>query len=399
MTQRSARNFELQFPEGVSRESFLRLIWQKKPLLMRQAMAGYLGELSVDELAGLACEPGVEARIVLEQGATAWELRRGPFDEAGFAALPDDSPWTLLVQDVDKYVPELARLLAAFQFLPAWRIDDVMVSFANPGGSVGPHTDQYDVFLLQVAGRRRWQYGAAPVAHAALIPDSELRILSDFEPECDVVLEPGDVLYLPPGMPHWGTAVDDCITYSIGFHAPSYSEMLADWCEQRLDQVDPEVCFRDPPIDPAAPQGLIADSAFDVADRILDELLTSTREDRRRWFGRLATQTKPHLFIEPREVELQTLEFQRQLVERTPLQRHPYAKLAFADLDGQTTALFVSGHAFELSVRHRGFVLALVHNRVLHQGFLAEWLEYPDCIELITDLYNAGYFGFENESD
>lgn len=390
--------FELRFPEGVSRESFLSLIWQKKPLLMRGALSDYPAALTPDELAGLACEDEIESRIVLEQGDTPWQLRRGPFSEGDFAALPDDRPWTLLVQDVDKYLPEVRQLLTAFEFLPSWRVDDVMISFANPGGSVGPHTDHYDVFLFQAEGRRRWQYRASPMTDAPLRTDTELRILSEFEPEFDLVLEPGDLLYLPPGVPHWGIALEDCLTYSIGFHAPSYAEMLADWCQFQSDKIDQGAYFRDPPVASTAPRAQISDTAFGVAEQVLEELLTTNSADRRRWFGRLVTQVKPHLLIEPREPKTDALDFQRQLVERTPLHHHPYARMAFADLDSQTTALFVNGRSFELSAGHRGFVQALAHNRILHQGFLAEWLGYPDCVNLIADLYNTGYLEFDDES-
>lgn len=365
---------------------------------MRAALSGYSSPLTPDELAGLACEDEVESRIVLENGRTPWELRSGPFTESDFAELPEDSPWTLLVQDVDKHVPEVARLLGAFDFLPQWRIDDIMVSFANPGGSVGPHLDQYDVFLLQVDGRRRWQYDTAPAAKPILRPDTELGILSEFDPEIDVVLEPGDMLYLPPGVAHWGMALEDCMTYSIGFHAPSYAEMLADWCSQRLERLEPPAYFRDPPIDPAAEHGLISDEAFDRAEQILQGSLASTPEEQRLWFGRLVTQTKTHLAIEPRDARLEPVEFHRQLLERTPLLRHPFVKAAFADLNSRTTALFVNGQAYELPVRFRGFVLALNQNRVLHHGYLAEWLNYPDCKDLITQLYNAGYLDFDDES-
>jgi 50S ribosomal protein L16 3-hydroxylase len=390
--------FELRFPEGVSRESFLSLIWQKKPLLMRGALIDFPSPLTPDELAGLACEDEIESRIVLEQGDTPWQIRRGPFDETDFADLPDDRPWTLLVQDVDKYLPAVRRLLGAFEFLPGWRIDDVMISFANPGGSVGPHIDQYDVFLFQAEGRRRWQFGAGPVTDAPLRSDTELRILSEFEPEFDLVLEPGDVLYLPPGVPHWGVALEDCLTYSIGFHAPSYTEMLTDWCQFQLDKIDQGAYFRDPPIASNAPRAEISDAAFTVAERALEQMLATNSTDRRRWFGRLITQVKPHLAIDPRTPEVDKLDFKRQLVERTPLHRHPYARLAFADLDSQTTALFVNGHSYELPIRHRGFVLALANNQILHHGFLAEWLDYPDCVDLITGLYNAGYLDFDDES-
>lgn len=144
---------------GLSAETFLREYWQRKPLLIRQAFPGFETPLSPDELAGLALEDEIESRIVLEHGAHPWELRRGPFTEEDFRTLPERD-WTLLVQSVDQFVPEVGELLKAFRFLPSWRLDDIMISYAAPGGSVGPHYDNYDVFLLQGHGRRRWKLGA-----------------------------------------------------------------------------------------------------------------------------------------------------------------------------------------------------------------------------------------------
>ncbi|WP_279293382.1 cupin domain-containing protein, partial [Pseudomonas aeruginosa] len=148
----------LQLLGGLTAAEFLRDYWQRKPLLVRQAIPDFESPLSADELAGLSLEESVESRIVLEHGKTPWEMRRGPFQEEDYQHLPEQD-WTLLVQAVDQFVPEVAQLLEQFRFLPSWRIDDVMISYAAPGGGVGPHFDNYDVFLLQGHGRRRWKVG------------------------------------------------------------------------------------------------------------------------------------------------------------------------------------------------------------------------------------------------
>ena len=192
-------------------EDFLRDYWQKKPLLIRQAFPDYENPLSPDELAGLALEEEVESRIVLTQGKSPWELRRGPFAEDDFKTLPERD-WTLLVQAVDQFVPDIADLISAFSFLPSWRVDDVMVSYAAPGGSVGPHFDNYDVFLLQTHGRRRWKIGQTCSPASPLLEHPDLRILENFEQQQEWVLEPGDMLYIPPGVAHYGIAEDDCST-------------------------------------------------------------------------------------------------------------------------------------------------------------------------------------------
>lgn len=201
-------------------------------------MPGFRSPITPDELAGLACEEEVEARLVIGDVATRFRLEHGPFEEDRFERLARRE-WTLLVQDVDKHVPDVARLLEPFRFLPDWRIDDIMVSFAAPGGSVGPHTDQYDVFLLQAQGRRRWQLSErfSPELRA----DCDIKVLQRFAPEREFVAEPGDILYLPPNVAHFGLALDEAMTFSIGFRAPDQRELSAAlarelWTDARLGE-------------------------------------------------------------------------------------------------------------------------------------------------------------------
>jgi 50S ribosomal protein L16 3-hydroxylase len=190
-------------------EAFLRDYWQKKPLLIRGALPDFVTPVAPDELAGLACEDDVTARLILEQGGDyPWQMRFGPFDEDDFAALPE-THWTLLVQEVDRLVPEVADLLDAFRFLPNWRIDDVQISYAPPHGNAGAHLDNYDVFLLQGMGRRRWQISSTPIPEdeEVYVEDVDVRILQDFEPDEEWIVEPGDLLYLPPRLRRIGTAL------------------------------------------------------------------------------------------------------------------------------------------------------------------------------------------------
>lgn len=207
---------------SLSPGEFLERFWQRAPGWFPAAMPGFRPPITPDELAGLACEEEVESRLVIGNVATRFRLEHGPFEEDRFEQLPRRD-WTLLVQDVDKHLPEVARLLEPFRFLPDWRIDDIMVSFAAPGGSVGPHTDQYDVFLLQAQGRRRWQLSErfAP----ALRSNCDIKVLERFEPERELIAEPGDILYLPPNVAHFGLALDEAMTFSIGFRAPDQREL------------------------------------------------------------------------------------------------------------------------------------------------------------------------------
>ena len=233
---------DLHFGE-VGVDEFLQEYWQQKPLLIRQALPGYISPISPDELAGLALEEEVESRLV-EGGSNNWSLRHGPFTEQDFLDLPEQD-WTLLVQAVDLWVPQMQQLLERFDFLPPWRLDDVMVSFACPGGSVGPHFDQYDVFLLQVEGTRRWQIGGHCDGNTPLQADCPMRVLESFSSQQEWLLEPGDMLYLPPGMAHWGVAETECLTYSIGFRSPSIADLLGDLAVEMMAQ-GYEAHYRDP---------------------------------------------------------------------------------------------------------------------------------------------------------
>ena len=187
------------FNTGLTQQQFLQQYWQKKPLLIRQAFSDFQSPISPDDLAGLACEPEIESRLIEEKGALGpWQVRSGPLTEDDFARLPS-THWTMLVQDVDKHLPELQSLLDPFRFIPDWRRDDLMVSYAPQHGSVGPHTDGYDVFLLQAMGERRWQINDKAMTDAALIEGLDVQILQEFHPDQSWDLQPGDMLYLPPG--------------------------------------------------------------------------------------------------------------------------------------------------------------------------------------------------------
>lgn len=220
---------------GLSPQQFMAEYWQKKPLLIRNAIPGFKGLLDANALAGLACDTDVPSRLVSFDPDNAWsgngwQVRQGPFEDAVFASLPD-SHWTLLVQGVNHVLPEAQALLRQFNFIPQARLDDLMVSYAPSGGGVGPHVDSYDVFLLQGAGRRRWRISQQH--DRQLIPDAPLRILSNFVCEEEWVLEAGDMLYLPPNVAHWGIAEDDeCMTYSIGFRAPAARELAIEFLDE-----------------------------------------------------------------------------------------------------------------------------------------------------------------------
>ena len=378
---------QLQLPSSISIQDFLDKYWQKRPLLMRNAVRDYDFVLTPEELAGLACEEEVESRMVLRHGEQDWELRHGPFDEEMFTRLPDQD-WTLLVQDVDKYLPEVAQLLQAFRFIPSWRFDDIMISYAVPGGSVGPHTDTYDVFLIQARGQRRWQIGNR-AQDPELLPDLPIRVLKDFEPEQEWLLEPGDVLYLPPGMAHWGIGEGgDCMTWSVGLRAPSVPELLGSLTQYLLDHVPQDAHFTDPPLSPQESPAQILPDALATVSRKLDHWLLD--EDLRlRWFGCFSTEVKEHLFIEPREETVQQAQLTR-LFARQPWQRHPFSRWAWSERpQDEGLYLFVCGEAFELPGNCREQIRRLCEDHQLNPDLLQN--AEPALLQVLVQLINENW--------
>ncbi|HEU0152952.1 MAG TPA: cupin domain-containing protein [Arenimonas sp.] len=338
-----------ELPLGMAPEVFLRDYWQKRPLLVRAAFPGFVSPISPEDLAGLACEEAALARVVLhDRKRDRWELRTGPFSEESFPKLPKQD-WTLLVQDVDKWDMDIRALLDAFRFLPAWRLDDVMVSFAAPGGSVGAHVDQYDVFLLQAQGHRRWQIDARPGAPRDFRPDVELKLLSRFTPDHDWVLAPGDMLYLPPGVPHHGVAEDACLTFSVGMRAPSQAELMVDLAEELAAALPEEARYADPDLALPADPWEIDEAAFGRVRAALRDLQTLDEAALRRWFGRFITQYRAagELGRPARPPRLDAIE--TELAAGARLLRHPHARHAWAR-NGKRACLHANGLSLPMGV-------------------------------------------------
>jgi 50S ribosomal protein L16 3-hydroxylase len=377
---------------GLTATEFLRDYWQRKPLLIRGAFVDFDSPLDPDELAGLACEEGIEARLVEEDGPDGpWQVSHGPFDEAVFSELPERN-WTLLVQAVDHYVPEVAELLEHFDFLPRWRLDDIMISYAPPGGSVGPHVDQYDVFLIQGLGRRRWQLGGQVPDDAPIIPGIDLRILERFtlEPGDDWILEPGDMLYLPPGWAHHGVSQsDDCMTYSVGFRAPSADEAVTSFADFIGEGLPPSLRYADagmaPPADPA--------ELDDAALERMRHLILATLDDPSQlaqWFGRVMTQPKYVDQLVPSDTPTDVDELVALLQEGEELLRSPGSRFAWRALDDDTATLFADGDGITCA-------LPLARAVASDEPLDAELLAHDGAAELLAALYDAGSLTWAEE--
>ncbi|HEB96404.1 MAG TPA: cupin domain-containing protein [Sedimenticola thiotaurini] len=389
---------ELRFDRGLTPATFLREHWQKRPLLVRNALPDYRFPLTAAELAGLACEEEIESRLVLEKdGVRPWEARHGPFDETDFASLPD-SHWTLLLQDLDKFVPELWPLLESFRLVPDWRLDDIMVSYAVDQGSVGPHVDDYDVFLLQVAGHRRWRIHTRPVSDDDCIPDLDLRILAQFEAEQEWLLRPGDLLYLPPNVAHWGIAEGDgCITCSIGFRAPAHDELVAAWCQHLIDTRIPAGRYRDPELEPQShPAEITADALNRIGD-LLQRFLQQDPAEFQRWFGRFITESKPHLQTLPPERSLSPEALLRLWQDHETLWRNPLSRFAFIRGQGQSHHLYAGGDEIPVPQRLLALLERITERRRFDYTSMQSLVRAPGAMNLLCRLYNRGHLQFDHD--
>ncbi|GAA3917513.1 cupin domain-containing protein [Luteimonas lutimaris] len=337
-------------PLGMPAADFLRDYWQKKPLLIRNAFPGFVSPIEPEDLAGLACEDTALSRLIQhDRGRDAWKVRHGPFREEEFPGL-GDRDWTLLVQDVDKWDADIAALLPKFDFLPRWRIDDVMVSFAATGGSVGAHVDQYDVFLLQAQGHRRWQIDAGDAPPLHFRKDVEIKLLQRFNPTHDWILAPGDMLYLPPGVPHHGIAEDPCLTYSVGMRAPAAVELLGDFVDALAAETDDGPRYVDPDLAPAKDAHEIDGAAMQRVAAALDALRTDDPERLGDWFGRFITLYRSAGQAMPGDDARSRIEIEWDLQQGHVLHRHPWTRMAWRRA-GRGARLYAAGQAHALPVR------------------------------------------------
>ncbi|MCX7563149.1 cupin domain-containing protein [Xanthomonadaceae bacterium XH05] len=329
-------------------EHFLRDYWQKRPLLIRGAFPGFTSPISPDELAGLACEDGALSRLIVHNATTdAWHVQTGPLPEDVFGSLPERD-WTLLVQDVDKWDADVAELLMHFDFIPRWRIDDIMVSFAAPEGSVGAHVDQYDVFLIQGMGHRRWQIDAGPNPPQAFRDNVELKLLREFSPTHDWVLAPGDILYLPPGVPHHGVAEDPCLTLSVGMRAPSHAELMVDLADTLAERLPEDRRYADPDLTEAARDGRIDADALHRARRAIADLQTIDDDTLATWFGGFITRYRSAGQISPPPRPPSPAQIEKRLLAGSTLHMHPMARCAW-HASAHRATLHIDGDCFDTS--------------------------------------------------
>jgi 50S ribosomal protein L16 3-hydroxylase len=336
----------MQLLGGLAPRTFLRRHWQKRPLLVRAALP-FRDAVDVRRLAALARRDDVESRIV-ERRRGRWDTTHGPFKSLSFSA----RNFTLLVSGVNLHVPAADALLRRFAFVPQARLDDVMVSYATPGGGVGPHIDSYDVFLLQGSGRRRWR-----------VWDAHQRLCSE------VVVERGDLLYLPPGWKHDGVALEPCFTYSIGFRAPRGAELGAAFLDWLHERGLPDARYRDPGLLPSSNPASIPRGMVSFAEQVLSRIRWN-RKHVVDFVGRYLTEPKPHVVF-------------RRSAARGPLVAlDPKTQLLYAG-----RRFFINGEAFDAPARHRPVLRELADRRAIERARLAG----TPLAALISGWLRAGY--------
>jgi len=369
-----------EFPDSLDAVSFLKNYWQQSPLLMPQAFPDFQTPLPADELAGLSLEPGTSPRLIVRDDAGNFRLEHGPFEEQRFATL-GRGDWSLLITDVEKHIPQLRGLLTAFSFLPSWRIDDVMISYAPDGSSVGAHVDEYDVFLLQASGQRQWLIEDTMREHVQST-QGDLRLVEDFKPNKDLLLSPGDMLYLPPGIAHHGIAVgDDCTTWSIGFRAQSTEELILKISElvaERLSASNKLLRYRDPPLSPAVCGELDAD-AITTFRSLWQTASDLNSEEFSNLLGTLLTQDGG---INREDNEASISEVQGSGEE---FDRHAFSELVWIG-DGELVTLFADGDSYQCT-RALAITLCGMQSPTLKSS---EWTDDENDQHVIRQLVSAG---------
>ena len=373
---------------------FLADYWQQKPVCIRKGIAFQEALIAVDELAGLALEPEVESRLIENRGDLKdWQVIHGPLTEDDFNK-ERDFPWTLLVQGVDCFVPEVHDFLAKFRFLPSWRVDDLMISYATKGAGVGAHYDRYDVFLIQGEGQRQWQIGQTCNENSALMAHDHLSLLADFELSEEFILNPGDMLYIPPLLAHKGVAMSDvCVTYSVGFRSPSHGDVLTTFADERSMDISADLRIKDHGF--AANSGEISAADVEGLMQLMRDQITP--ENVAQWFGKHSTEAK-HPGLDMAEEAMDLAELDSIINDAYGVLRvSEGVRLAYTWQGDGGLTLFVQGDALPCPPDATAFVEAIANQWLIAVDELAPLVKKDAAKAMLLILHNQGYLYFADE--
>jgi 50S ribosomal protein L16 3-hydroxylase len=377
----SLNNFDIK--------KFLSQYWQKKPLVIKQGFKNFIEPLDEHDLAGLSQEPSIDSRIV-SQTNNVWQVSHGPFEDVNAHC---SGAWSLLVQSVDHFVVEADELMRAFDFIPHWRMDDLMVSFSNKDAGVGSHLDQYDVFIIQGKGSRRWQVGL-PGNFDKIRPHKDLSQISGFEPIIDQILLPGDVIYIPANHPHNGVALEECLNYSVGFRAPTQQEMLSSFADFAIDNNLFNERYTDQELAPRNFSGEIKQQEIARFKHMLQQLLET--EQFTNWTAQFLSRGSEKQDFD--EQDIQHFSYQDvddKLKAGSQFVRCPGVKAVFVEqspFNNEDFTFYIQAEAFSVPLTSKGLVLDFLNRPTFY-------LENTDLdksdihfTQLVAALVNAGYW-------
>lgn len=373
--------------QDLSKAEFLAQYWQQKPLVLRNALADFEDLLDPDELAGLALEELVESRLISKKDGK-WHAQSGPFESYDHLGEED---WTLVVQAADNWSDEVAALAHSFDFLPDWRRDDVMISFATKGGSVGPHIDNYDTFICQGSGSRHWRVGSNS-GHKQFSAHELLLHVESFDAIIDVELQAGDILYIPPGYPHEGISLGPSMSFSVGYRTQSNKDMLSAFADYLIDHDLGNELLTDPGREPSSKPGLI-----DNADlkRIQQQLISALNDEQllARFAGTHLSSPK-HTLDAPQEPCDYNSEDIQAILQQQPLYRLGGLRCHYLDKTVNQGLLYINGEECRLDPSLADTIKYLCDNQVLEGEMLTEGFKNTEFTALLTDLVNQGCWYF-----
>ncbi|TMO67788.1 50S ribosomal protein L16 arginine hydroxylase [Pseudoalteromonas aurantia] len=376
----------------LSHAEFLSQYWQKRPLLIKGGFTDFEDPIEPEELAGLAMEESIESRLITNH-KNDWQSYHGPFED--FSKLTEQHS-TLLVQAVDHWHPIAAKLLEPFRFIPNWRIDDLMVSYSTPHGGVGPHLDQYDVFIIQGQGKRHWRVGLPDVNLKQFAQNKSLLQVEQFDATIDAVLEPGDILYIPPGCPHEGYALENALNYSVGFRAPDQKDFLSGFADHLIDSEKGLTRYSDPTLSIRDSKGeLTAQEVVQIQALMQDTL--NDPEQLKQWLGAMLSQPKHDMDLAPLDPPLSTQDLAMYVSSNEVIERAGGVRAMYQVLP-ESIVISVNGENYSLAEKHLESIKLLTDLPHFLGSEIEDSLKCIEFAQMLTKLFNEGTY-FLQEDD
>ena len=367
--------------------TFLDTYWQKKPIVIKNAFKHFTDPITPEELAGLSLEEMIDSRFVSNKDAE-WSAQHGPFEDDFFSTLPD-THWQLIVQACNHWHSQTATMVEPFKQLPQWLFDDVMVCYSAPSGGVGPHIDQYDVFIIQGQGKRQWKVGAKDIGqYTEVIQGGALRQIEGFDAIIDDILEPGDMIYIPPGFPHEGTTLEASLSYSLGYRSPTEQELLSHFADHIIAHDMGNVHMHDPDMPAQEQYGEISTQGLNALKTMLRNALESD-ETMNSFIGMQLSQSRHQMNIIEPETPYSLEEIGELLQEETVFDK--VAGLKALSIEGMTDQLFINGEAYSIDAGDAQLISMLCDQESFH---CAEFTCLPqsNSLQTLQALVNNGYW-------